>query len=490
MMCITLYTSRVVLECLGVEDFGIYNVVGGIVTMFSLLSNALTSAISRFLTFELGNESETRVNVVFSAALTIQLSIALIIAVLVETVGVWFLNSKMDISPERLDAANWVLQCSIITFVINMLSVPYNALIIAHEKMAAFAYISIIEVILKLSVAFLLFVSSFDSLKVYAVLLTIVALVIRIIYGYFAKSHFPECRFHLRIYKEEVKSILSFTGWTCIGGSASILNNQGVNILLNLFFGTIVNAARGLAMQVNVAISSFASNFMTAVNPQIIKSYASGDLSHMKNLVFQSCRMSLFLMMLFAIPIIIETQYILELWLKSVPPYTVGFVRLVLIQSMIDMTCIPLQIANQATGKVKKYQIVAGGVLLCNFPITYIVLKLGFNPYSAFIVAIIISVIGVLARLMILRQLLHLNIWVFIRNVYIKGAIVAALTIILPFICYYNMPSSFFRFLAVVIVSIIMLIAMIWIVGLSIEERSFVKSRVKPIMTRILPCRN
>ena len=285
MMVVSLYTSRVILNALGVEDFGIYNVVGGVVTMFSIISSSLSSAISRFLTYELGKGNQTKLNKIFSASVSIQLLLSLIIVVLIESVGVWFMNVKMTIPESRMTAANWVLQFSIVTFVINLISVPYNAAIIAHEKMSAFAYISILEAVCKLAIALLIMVSSIDKLIFYAILMCAVAVVIRFIYGHYCKKNFAECTYHFHWDKDILKQMFGFAGWNFLGSGSFLLMTQGVNILMNMFFGVTLNAARGVANQVDNAVQQFVTNFTTAINPQITKSYATGNLSYMHQLV-------------------------------------------------------------------------------------------------------------------------------------------------------------------------------------------------------------
>lgn len=342
LMVISLYTSRVILNALGVNDFGIYNVVGGVVAMFSILSGSLSSAISRFITFELGKGDEENLKKVFSASVTIQLVLSAIIVVLIEAVGVWFLNAKMSIPANRIYAANWVLQFSVITFVINLISVPYNSTIIAHERMSAFAYISILEGVGKLAIAFLIMVSPIDRLIFYAILMCAIAVTIRFVYGYYCKKHFVECNYHFRWDKKLLKNMFGFAGWNFIGASSALLRDQGGNIILNLFFGPTVNAARGIANQVNNAITGFVTNFMTALNPQITKSYASGDRDYMMSLIFQGARLSYYMLLFLSLPVLVNTHYILVIWLKLIPEHAVTFVQLILIFALSESISNPL----------------------------------------------------------------------------------------------------------------------------------------------------
>ena len=353
-MAVSLFTSRVILNTLGVEDYGIYNVVGGIVTMFSVLSGSLSASISRFITFELGKGDFKRLKTIFSTGVNVQIGLSVLIIAIAEVVGIWFLNTKMNIPPERILAANWVFQCAIFTFVLNLLSVPYNAAIIAHEKMSAFAYISVIEVTLKLIIVYILMASPFDRLGTYAVLLFLVGAVIRFIYGYYCKRHFEECTYHFVIDKPILKEMTGFAGWNFLGNGAYMLNTQGVNILMNLYFGVAVNAARGVATQVDAALKQFVNNFTTAVNPQITKSYAQGDLDYMHKLVCRSAKLSAFLMLFFAVPIILETKTILTLWLKTIPEYATIFLQLTIISSFVDTVLANSLVTSMfATGNIK-----------------------------------------------------------------------------------------------------------------------------------------
>ena len=322
-MGVSLYTSRVILNALGIEDYGIYNVVGGVVAMFGILSGSLSVAISRFITFELGKGDLDKLKRIFCTSVNIQVILIAIITILMETIGIWFLNNKMVIPEERLAAANWVFQFSVITFALNLLSVPYNAVIIAHEKMSAFAYISIIDVTLKLIVAFIIAYNPFDKLVYYGLLIMICGVINRSIYAIYSKRHFEEATYRMIFDKGLMKEMFGFAGWNYFGSSAYVLNTQGVNMLLNTFFGVTVNAARGVAVQVNAAVSHFIDNFMTAVTPQITKSYATNDRDYCFKLVNKGAKYGFFLMLLMSLPIFLETETILNLWLKNPPENSV-----------------------------------------------------------------------------------------------------------------------------------------------------------------------
>ena len=313
MMAVSLYTSRVVLNALGVEDFGIYNVVGGVVAMFSMLSGSLSAAITRFITYELGKGNQENLKKIFSSSVTIQIGLAILIIVVAEAIGVWFLNMKMNIPDVRITAANWVFQFSILTFAVNLISVPYNASIIAHERMSAFAYISILEAIGKLAIVFLIVISPMDKLIFYAILMCAVALIVRLAYGVYCKRHFEECTYHFIFDRDLLKHMFGFAGWNFIGATSAVLRDQGGNVVINLFCGPAANAARGIAFQVNNAISGFVTNFMTALNPQITKSYAAGDRKYMMTLIFQGARLSFYMLLLLSLPVLINTHYILSL---------------------------------------------------------------------------------------------------------------------------------------------------------------------------------
>lgn len=484
LMAVSLYTSRVVLSALGVEDFGIYNVVGGVVAMFSMLSGSLSAAISRFITYELGTGNKEKLKRIFSSAVTIQLLLGAVIALLAETAGVWFLNVKMVIPAERLVAANWVLQFSILTFVINLISVPYNATIIAHERMSAFAYISIVEAVGKLAIAYFIMISPIDRLIFYAILMFSVSVVIRLIYGIYCKRHFEECTYHFTWDKELLRDMFGFAGWNMIGASSAVLREQGGNIVINLFCGPAVNAARGIASQVNNAVQGFVSNFMTALNPQITKSYASGDRDYMMTLIFQGARLSFYMLLLLSLPIIVSAEYILTLWLGNVPEHTVLFVQLTLLFAMSESISSPLITAMLATGKIRNYQIVVGGLQMMNLPISYILLRIGFIPETVVLVAIGISQCCLAARLWMLRGMIGLKIRHYLQKVYFNVIIVTICAAIFPLTATYYLDSNFLNFVLLSFACATMSAIAVFYLGCNTQERAFVVSKAFKLLKR------
>lgn len=484
LMAVTLYTSRVVLNALGVDDFGIYNVVGGVVTMFSILSASLSTAISRFITYELGKGNFEKLKNIFSTAVTIQIILAIIIVLIAETIGLWFLNIKINIPIERIEAANWTFQFSIITFVINLISVPYNAAIIAHEKMSAFAYISILEAILKLSIAYLIVVSPIDKLIFYACLICSISLIIRIIYGYYCKLHFKECIYSFYWNKNLLKQMFGFAGWNFIGSSSSLLRDQGGNILINLFFGPAVNAARGIAFQVNTATQNFVASFMMAINPQITKSYAAGNYDYMMKLIFKGGRFSFYLLLILTLPIFLNTNYILKLWLGIVPEHTIEFIRLILIFTLSESISQPLITAQHATGRIRNYQIIVGGLQMMNLPIAYLTLKNGAAPEAIFLIAIFISQVCLMARLWMMKTSIKLSPSIFFSKVYLNILKVCLIAILLPISLSFKASDSIFFFILSSIIVIIYTTLIILFVGCNKDERIFVFSKIHNILTR------
>ena len=478
-MAVSLFTSRVILNTLGVEDYGINNVVGGIVTMFSVLSGSLSSSISRFITFELGKRNIEKLKTIFSTGVNIQLGMSVLIIIIAEAVGIWFLNAKMNIPADRMVAANWVFQCAILTFVLNLLSVPYNAAIIAHEKMSAFAYISVVEVTLKLIIVYLLTISPFDRLKTYAVLLLCVGAVIRFIYGYYCKRHFEECTYHFVLDKPVLKEMTGFAGWNFLGNGSYMLNTQGVNILMNLYFGVAVNAARGIATQVDAALKQFVNNFTTAVNPQITKSYAQGDLAYMHKLVCRSAKFSAFLMLFFAIPILLETQSILTIWLKTVPEYAAIFLQLIIISSFVDTVLANSLVTSMfATGNIKRYQIIVTTIGCLVFPFSWIAFQLGFQPEIAYVLYFIIYTVLLGVRLYLLKDMVKLPIMMYVREVLYRVLPVMIICFIIPMMIRYSMQEGWMRLILLCLVSTIVTAVVEYSIGLTKNERKFIAGKI------------
>lgn len=485
MMAVSLFTSRVVLNTLGVEDFGIYSVVGGVVGMFVFINNSMSSATQRYITFALGKGDKNRLQTVFSTTLQIHSLIAVIIVLLGETVGLWFLYNKMQIPAERMDAALWVMQCSIVSMVVMIVSVPYNADVIAHEKMSAFAYISILEVVLKLAIVYLLLVFSYDKLILYAILILMIQILIRFCYSIYCNKHFEETRYKHVWDKKLFKEMTGFAGWSLFGNMAGVLFGQGLNMLLNVFFGPVVNAARAVAVQVQGAIQQFVGNFQTALNPQITKTYAAGELNEMHRLMFRSARFSFYLLFFLSLPVLYETDFILTIWLKIVPENAVAFLRIMICTSLIYTIANPLIIANQATGRVMKYQAVCGTILLLILPISYLCLKMGCPAYSVFIVHFLIESVTQVARMILLRPLIGLRIRDYFIYIYKPVLIVVGVSVILPSIFYYSMNSGLLRVFTVFLMCVMSIAVTTYLLGLSVNERSFVKFKVMAIFHKI-----
>lgn len=480
---VTLYTSRVVLNNLGVEDFGIYNVVGGVVTMMAFLSGAMSSATQRFLAFELGNNNFKQLAKVFKMSLNIHWLIVLMVIFVAQTLGLWFVNHQLVIPPERLVAANWVFQCALFSFCCTVLGVPYNAAIIAYEKMSAFAYISIIDVLLKLTVVFLLAAYDGDKLQLYALLLAVVSLLSLGCYYAYARRHFAAVRFSWYWNASLFKTLFSYTGWNLFGNLAGVAANQGVNILLNLFFGAAVNAARAIAFQVNSAITGFVTSLQMSINPQIIKSYASDNHNYMLQLVFSGARYSFFLLYMLAIPFLLQTEVILKVWLGILPEHAVEFCRLVIIDSLIVCLSGTLMTAFQATGKIKKYQMVVGLIILCNLPVSYLFLKLGYDANVTMFVGISISILALCVRVILLSAL-----FVGIKSQFIELATRVVLVFSVSLLISNSIPTVdgniLLNFLFQCILSWSIALFFILTIGINKPEQKFIVSKISSFLKK------
>ena len=485
-MFISLYTSRVILSALGVEDYGIYQVVGGVVAMFSVISSSLSNAISRFLTFEIGHGDKERLKRIFSTSLTIQLLIVFIILVMSEVIGVWFIETKMQIPADRLDAARWVLHCSLFTFCINLLSIPYNACIIAHEHMSAFAYIGVLESVLKLVISYLIIVSPIDKLIFYALLMMLLALAIRIIYSIYCNRNFEESRIKPGFDKGIFKEMLGFSGWSFFNNTAFILNNQGVNMLMNVYFGVVVNAARGIAVQVENAVLQFVNNFTTAINPQIIKSYASGDLENMHKLVCRGAKFSYFSMLLLALPIIIEAKQILNIWLVDVPDYAVIFVQLSLIMGLCDSVGNSGYTACMATGRLKKYSIVITSIAFLEFPLAWFLFSMNALPQYAYYTYIVVKILILISRMFLLESMVELKVSMYVKKVFLPVILTTLIAIVFPVLLVYIMQPTILRLITMIIFSVISVSVSAFYIGMSFNERRIILNTCQKVVSKFI----
>lgn len=484
MMAVNLYTSRVVLNALGVEDFGIYNVVGGVVSMFSMLSGSLSAAVTRFITYELGTGNRERLKKTFSSSVTIQIGLAVLVILVAEAAGTWFLNEKMNIPAARLTAAGWAFHFSVLTFATNLISIPYNACIVAHERMSAFAYISILEAVGKLAVSFMIVASSMDKLILYAVLMCGVSVMVRLVYGAYCGRHFEECACRLVFDRELLKRMFSFTGWNFICSSSGILRDQGVNVIINLFCGPVANAARGIALQVNGAVQGFVSNYMTSMNPQIIKSYASGDKKYLSSLLFRGMRYSFFLFYILSLPVIIEADSILAWWLGSVPGHAGGFTRLILLLALSDAVSSPLITANLATGDIKKYSLLVGGFNLLNFPLSYLFLYWGCPPECTVVIAIVISLGCLIIRFAVMSGKLALSFKQFFNDVLLNITVTGLISCIIPLMLHFgNIPPGC-KQVAVISGSLASSLLVIYLFGCTSHERDIIRTKAAVLVRR------
>lgn len=478
LMAVSLYTSRVVLSTLGIDDYGVYNVVGGFIGMLSFLNGAMSGSTQRFITVELGKGNEVALKRVFSNCVITHAIIALVVFLLAETLGLWFVLEKMVIPAGRTSAAMVVYQCSIITSLVQIMSYPYNADIIAHEKMSAFAYISIYEAFANLGVVFLIRVGNFDRLMLYAITLLIVKISVILIYRVYCKRNFSEASTTKSYDKTIIKQIFAFTGWNLWGGMAGSLLGQGINVLLNIFFGPAVNAARGVAVQVQSAVHMFATNFQMAMNPQIMKTYAAGELNVMHSLVFRSAKFTFLLLISIMLPLAMEIDTVLKIWLNEVPEYTNIFVCLMLVICMIDSVSNPFMTSAAATGRVKVYQAVVGGILISIVPIAYFVLKLGGNPYSVFLVHIVVALIAFGVRLYIIKGLINLSVRNYLSEVILPCLLVLVPSAISSILLKKYMPDGIIYSLIKIVIIAIVTVAFSVFLGMTKGERNFIVSKV------------
>lgn len=480
-MGVTLYTSRVILNALGVSDFGVYNVVGGVVSMFGFINTSLGNASSRFVTYALGKGDRDELQKIFNCVVTIHYLIAVIVLLLAETVGLWFVTEKLVIPEGRETAAFWVYQSSVIAAFIMLASTPFNGLIIAHERMSAFAYISILETLLRLIICLLLYIIPFDRLIIYSILIVVMQIAVRLLYTLYCHKHFEESHYRLVWDKEKSRTIFAYAGWTLNGELAIVGYTQGINILLNLFFGPVVNAARGIAVQVQNAVMNFFRNFQVAVRPQIIKSYAQGDYVYMHKLVLTCSRYSFYLMLIVSLPILFQTEYILRLWLGTVPEHSVSFVQIMIFVGMNYTFNTPTTMALHATGNIKKFQIIEGTMLLSVVPIAYLLLRFyHISPESVFITYFFVEVITQIVRVIIIYPIIKMPIRFYFTKVMWPILKVSSFVWVAPFFVNNLLNTqNFIKLVVVCIICVLSTIVCVFVLGMNNSERLFVIGKVK-----------
>lgn len=478
---VSLYTVRIVLKVLGAEDYGIYNVVAGVVTTFGFLSGAMAIASQRFLAFAIGQNDANTLHRSFSTMIIIFALISLIIIFLAETIGLWFVLHTLEIPKERIIAAQWIYQASVISFAITIMTIPYMAAIMAHEDMSVYAYISILEVFLKMVVVFFLQLLPFDKLATYGVLLMLMGAIITTIYRRYCINKYSECHFHFIWDRALFQEIISYSGWNLFGNIAWIGKNQGVSFILNIFCGPLINAAQGIATQVRTVCATFSQNFSSALRPPIIKCYASENYKEMQRLTFQGSKITFFLMLIIVLPLCFSLDYILTLWLGDVPDYTLAFTRLLLIEGLIDSISSPMASANQATGKIKTYQSIIGIIGLLNVPLAYYVLYIGYNPDIVFVVGIILQVFIILTRVIFLNRIWENVIRDCIIQVILPCTLVAIVSAvicrILPFTA-----TSFGSLCWTTLIHVSVVGILIFSMGLTSQERKIIIGLLKKII--------
>lgn len=487
-MVVSLFTVRIVLQALGQVDYGLYNVVGGIVVMFSFLSHVLSSASQRFFAFELGRDDIDRLSRIYSIILILYGIVIGAIVLLAETVGLWFLHTHMTIPQERMTAVEWVYQFSIAAFCLQILTTPHKALIIAKERMNIYAYVGIIEVVLQLLLAYALLAYGGDRLLLYAVMMFIVHAITNGIYIVYARRKYREISFSPTWDGTMARSIVSYSGWTLLGALASIARSQGINIVLNVYFGAVVNAARGIAHNVNSATSTFAGNFYIAVKPQIVKLYAQGKNEECYQLVFRSTKLAFILVYVLALPLICYTTEVLALWLKEYPDYAVIFTRLILVVALANALANPLITFNQATGNIKVFQIVISTIFVCNIPMSIIAFECGAGPVFAFIVSIAVSFLALTARVIILRWQHHFPAFRYVKKVLLPISFSVVLTLPIAFLMhtYFGIPASFFHLLVNMVLLVISTLVIAFLVCFDKSEKKYAIKTVKQLKEKII----
>lgn len=476
---ISFYSTRLILANLGIDNYGIYNVIGGFVSMFYMVTSTMTQAVSRFLTFELGTGNEKKLQQTFSTSINILLLLSLIVVLLAETIGLWFVNYKLNISPNRMNAAIWIYQFSVLSFVCEMISVPYSASVISHEKMGAFALVTILKVLLTLGIALMLSISPIDKLVFYGILVLLVSISIQLMYWIYCRRHFYECRYSLHIDKNTFKRMFEFAGWNFLTTCTSMLSSQGVSILLNMHLGTTINAAKGIASQISGTVGAFSRNFTTALNPQITKSYAAKEIEYTRILVCKGAKFSYLLLFFVALPCILEINFLLSQWLKEVPPYAGTFVQLSLINSLVEVLLGSSATLNYASGKIKNFQILVSITQLLILIFSYLTITITKSPIWTMAITNIFYLLIFIPRVIINKPFINITFAYYFKKVLSGILIMSALSITTSLIPVYHLQEGWIRLITVGIVSTISIMVFSYFFVLTKKERLNISNLIK-----------
>lgn len=484
-MLVSLYTSRVILQTLGVENYGICNVVGGVVSMLSFFNSSMATSTQRFLNYEMGKGNQLKLKEIFSNAINTHVIIGIFVVLILETVGLWFVYNKLNIPSHQFHAAIWVYHCSVLSFFLSIISTPYGAAIVANERMGIYAYFSILEIVLKLLIVYLLIALPYNKLIVYSSLQLCITVIMRVVNNVYCVKNFKECSYSYIFNKKLVVKMFTFSGWMLFGCISDLLSKQGVNILINIFFGPVFNASRAIALQVQGAVGAFSYNFLFAVRPQIIKSYSSGNFDYMYKLVFSSSKMSFYLMLICIAPVFICTEYIMNLWLGMIPEYSVLFTRFVLFELLIASAYEPIAQINQASGKIKNYQLTISVLFFLIFVVTYIFYKLDFPVYYSFLISLVFAVIGLFARIMVLKKINSFPATTYLYKVILPLFPVIIITILPSLWISYLLPNNFKSLVLVVVLVFVCALPSIWFIGLNKVEKQFITNKIKNLLIKI-----
>lgn len=484
-LIIGLYTSRVLLSALGVSDYGIYNVVGSVVIMFSFINTAMVNSTQRFVTYELGKKDEKKLNRVFSTSINIHAIISFLIIIVSETVGVWYLNNKMVIPADRLVAANWVFQFSLLSSVVGMMNAPFSALIVAHEKMSAFAYMSLMDAILKLLIAYLIIITDGDRLIFYGLFLLIINVLERFVYVIYCKKKFTESKYHWCWDKKLYGDMSKFALFNFFGNFSYACYTQGLNLLLNVFFTPAVNAARGIAVQVQNAICNFSYNIEYAIKPQITITYSQNKIERMHALISLSARISFYALLIISVPILLETDQILMIWLNDVPEYAASFIRFSILIAWIEAMANPLQTAVQATGNIKRYQIIIGFLTFSILPLSYIALLFIQAPVVVYVVSLLFEIFIQVIKVVLVGNQINLAIKNYFVDVFLRTLMVAIIALVLVYPIYYFLNESLSRIIIVTICSCLIICILVFLIGLKKPERAMVNKKIEVLILKL-----